>query len=474
MTVGSVTQRYYSKVPATPEIGDHTSGSFYTKTWNGGDWPKPFVHYTELQLPDIETYRYVWNPSLRKKEKVLWSKSSNNHKRVYEKPVKRSYSEWHPYTMSCLKSRSHSGLRYKQNSSGPWINSSVFCPLGSTVCDSMVDPWTDNDTINLIGRLRTKISGSSFNAGIFLGESKESVKTIASVANRIYRAGKALKRGNVSLALREIQSYVPYRALTKGVDTVTVVNGKTFIRSLVVDAAGRRRYTSKPWDPNKFNGRRVPARIAGTTLEVNYAIVPLLQDVEDAAKFMAHQYSAPLQHKVTASLQRAEGKKENVYSSFYPDSQTHYFKMRGTPVISKGKITCFLRERNVIALSGLTDVASVAWELVPFSFVADWFIPIGNYLDARGLTQQLDGSTYVITKTLKRTVVGPVYDNGFGYIIDPAHNEKEGVCEDFKITRSAVLLNLAIPLPQQKPLGQTASWAHAINAVSLLVSNFSS
>lgn len=31
---------------------------------------------------------------------------------------------------------------------------------------------------------------------------------------------------------------------------------------------------------------------------------------------------------------------------------------------------------------GLINPALVAWELVPFSFVVDWFLPIGNYLDS--------------------------------------------------------------------------------------------
>jgi hypothetical protein len=30
---------------------------------------------------------------------------------------------------------------------------------------------------------------------------------------------------------------------------------------------------------------------------------------------------------------------------------------------------------------GLTNPAALAWELVPFSFVADWFVPVGDYLN---------------------------------------------------------------------------------------------
>lgn len=35
---------------------------------------------------------------------------------------------------------------------------------------------------------------------------------------------------------------------------------------------------------------------------------------------------------------------------------------------------------------GLTNPAYLAWELLPFSFVADWFIPVGNYLNSMGAT----------------------------------------------------------------------------------------
>lgn len=39
---------------------------------------------------------------------------------------------------------------------------------------------------------------------------------------------------------------------------------------------------------------------------------------------------------------------------------------------------------------GLTNPISIAWELVPFSFCVDWFLPIGNTLSALTGTQGLD------------------------------------------------------------------------------------
>jgi hypothetical protein len=37
---------------------------------------------------------------------------------------------------------------------------------------------------------------------------------------------------------------------------------------------------------------------------------------------------------------------------------------------------------DLLAQTGFTNPANVIWELVPFSFVVDWFIRIGDYLNA--------------------------------------------------------------------------------------------
>lgn len=39
---------------------------------------------------------------------------------------------------------------------------------------------------------------------------------------------------------------------------------------------------------------------------------------------------------------------------------------------------------------GLTNPASIAWELVPFSFVADWFVPIGDWINALDIGMYAD------------------------------------------------------------------------------------
>lgn len=51
---------------------------------------------------------------------------------------------------------------------------------------------------------------------------------------------------------------------------------------------------------------------------------------------------------------------------------------------------------------GLTNPALVAWELVPYSFVVDWFLPIGDWLQAQTSLLGLSFSDLSITTTITK------------------------------------------------------------------------
>jgi hypothetical protein len=57
---------------------------------------------------------------------------------------------------------------------------------------------------------------------------------------------------------------------------------------------------------------------------------------------------------------------------------------------------------------GLTDLSQAAWELMPYSFVADWFIPVGKWLEAispkLGIITLAEGYTVESTTEVKRSV----------------------------------------------------------------------
>lgn len=113
-------------------------------------------------------------------------------------------------------------------------------------------------------------------------------------------------------------------------------------------------------------------------------------------------------------------------------------------------------------LLGLTNPELVAWELVPYSFVADWFIPLGDWMAARALVQRLKGTFIISDKRIGRALS----PTSAYFTAQPRGN----YCKvGFSRTVSSTL---KVPKPHFKPLGKVASWQHCANAVGLLVSGF--
>ncbi len=130
----------------------------------------------------------------------------------------------------------------------------------------------------------------------------------------------------------------------------------------------------------------------------------------------------------------------------------------------RGQLIARLTEVDSPKLNGLTDPSSVLWELTPWSFVIDWFIPIGNYLNARGLAQATTG-TYVYSWTSyeKWSIDGYVH---------PTPNTKTTASPSIEymylqVWRS-ISTSVTTPRPRMKPLGEVLSWKRAANAVALL------
>jgi hypothetical protein len=137
-----------------------------------------------------------------------------------------------------------------------------------------------------------------------------------------------------------------------------------------------------------------------------------------------------------------------------------YLATYGWSVASESvfKVTVHVTEKpSTAAQLGLLNPENVAWELLPWSFVIDWFIPIGQYLDARAVSSCVAG-TYV-TSTLHKFNVGKISSP----IFDADDYELRG-CDYTRVVGSAP----SLPLPKFKGLDKAASWQHCVNAIALL------
>jgi hypothetical protein len=284
--------------------------------------------------------------------------------------------------------------------------------------------FTANDDIALLRGLREKIYGSDFNLSVFLGEGHQALKLIADSATRIAKALAKTKRGDLVGAAREL------------------VNG-----------TGREIRRHRNF---KDFGRKSAKSTSNSWLELQYGWLPLLKDTHEAAQMLAHATHAPFQTTFRVSKTR-EKKETRTGGGSTPLDRRYYWSMRTTQRV---RLSVIVREKpSAFYALGLQNPELVAWELLPFSFVVDWFIPIGQYLEARAATSAIAG-TYITSSRISGEFTGVT-----GALLVKGAYARRG-----SFTRTVSTTPPSVPLPTFKGLGQIASWQHCANAIALLVS----
>jgi hypothetical protein len=285
----------------------------------------------------------------------------------------------------------------------------------------------------LLSKLREAVAGSDFNAGVFLAELKPAFQMIGDAAVRINHARQYLKHG----------------LITRAADAL--VRGSRYERA------------DRHLDPVRLKATK---DISSNWLQLQYGWLPLLADVENAAQFAAHHLNWPLQKVYRVAVKQRTGSFANsspsnilIPSLTHGDTDVLGF---GYEFLTRKSIKATISEKNVPQLAGLTDPLSVAWELMPYSFVVDWFVPIGSWLSNRALAQAISGS--FVTSVKREAWVR-------GMKLNAANHQKSS--KDYwdrngSFSRS-LSTSLSVPLPTMRPLAKAASVMHALNGIALLV-----
>lgn len=440
MTTGNLTLN--RMVDVSTSSGPGKIGSYYNRNWFGGDRPKvpnglyqKQFHTETTYIPQkpiyVKSVEWKLVPIRLSSRKVVWKRIRVVHRRMVERPPKvktrlrytkvanpkppKPVPDEHSYNCS-ISQYTDAILSYKYVYRA---NGDAFNYTGTTMNTfgglSYIDNWDSNDDLAMLSRLRTKVAGSDFNLGVFLAEGGEAMRMIGNAAFRIDKAYRNLKRGNFLGAARAL-----------------------------IDGPVKGKFSSKK-------------SISSNWLEMQYGWLPLLQDAEAGAQFLAHMHSTQAGSTVRVSRSRP------LISSWANSPAYVEFGFSGTHIKA---IKAIYHETSPAQLSGLLDPLSVIWERLPYSFVADWFIPIGSYLSARALSTALSGT--FVTTDFKKAKHG-----GFAYKPTSGIPYYSGASVGYSSLRVDVVRtvsnNLSVPLPSFKPLDKVASWRHMANAVSLLV-----
>ncbi|UHM27707.1 MAG: maturation protein [Fushun levivirus 6] len=266
--------------------------------------------------------------------------------------------------------------------------------------------------------LRLKVKDAKVNLSVFAAEFKKTVTGLAKNFHDIVGVYRAVRRGNFSKAA----SFIKPRASHKG-----------------------------------FSSRDV----AGRWLELQYAIKPLVGDLQTGYDYIRENietlmtYSVSHNFKTTVPLHSINSDSWHSMSA----SGTRGVRTKVYYVIDNAR----LREA---AKLGMINPLVVAWELVPYSFVVDWLLPVGNMLEALDATVGTQFVSGTQTRWCDIDLVGETRESYTSYHDWPSTDMTPlpFTGKIYSISREA-LTSYPIVLPYVK---NPFSTGHLINAVALV------
>lgn len=276
-----------------------------------------------------------------------------------------------------------------------------------------------------------------------LAESSQVARLVSTTAVRLSTTINCLRKGNFMGAVKALQ------VSSDGKGAI----GQRFNRSFQKD---KDKAVSQAW------------------LELQYGWKPLLSDIYGTAEFFAER---ALKRQQTILEERQSGKVKRTFYDKYRlvNVDTNRIDIRDFRGDFEARSHCSIKyvidnpSHNLAHKFGLTNPALLAWELVPYSFVVDWFLPIGKYLEQIGQTA---GLKFISghTTTIKRSIY-----SGFetANTLTPAFvfdsKTVAGRKEIIYMERRKIG---GFPAPIFPVFKNPVSFLHAANAIALLTTSF--
>lgn len=216
---------------------------------------------------------------------------------------------------------------------------------------------------------------------VILGEGKQTASWLAQRVASTARAVSAIKKGkwkDIKAAIRESERQQLPREVTVSLGRYGYKPLRREPRAADLPRTPPDGWSSKP--------------VAERYLEVEYALKPLLSDCEGAAQALAqYLYDNQLEliHRYARGLIYRERLNEYRYTTGpvqfvdYPLCKIRVgsavrYKMDINYIIDPSYFSQLLATSKSL---GLTNAASTAYQLTPYSFVLDWGTTIGDYLE---------------------------------------------------------------------------------------------
>jgi hypothetical protein len=287
-------------------------------------------------------------------------------------------------------------------------------------------------------KLLAQIKNQSINVGQALAERNQTARLIATTATRFAKSIRALRRGDFTSAAEAL------------------------------GVAARKRARSRF---NESWRKRQQGAVARGWLELQYGWKPLMNDVYGAAEAVAAHHSNIVYFTARASAKRQIDFDKFLDSHVGDNLQTSFLRTTGKcDYIVKYQVTYYTGDAplRTAAQLGLTNPALIAWELVPFSFVVDWFLPIGRFIGNLDATLGLEFYSGHRTVFQRSFATSDRIGNGRQYGQDVSFRYGSAIAA---VKCSRTILN-GFPTVSPPAFKNPVSFTHMANSLALLTQLF--
>lgn len=295
----------------------------------------------------IAANRYVWDPADTRS------------------PIRRSVVQadgWReplPYTRSVSRGDPRTVLVYS-TAAGKYLSNTCpperllryqasGYPVAANTSSTLysVPSFPTGFTTNLENKALGKLKDRGMNLSVAFAERKETISMVTNTVQTLVKGFRAARRGD----WRGIQKILGCRGL-----------------------------------------RSKPSKTAANLwLQYQYGWKPLYSDVYDGVSMLLdNDLERPKRYMVTV---KASAESSSLYKEYRPVSLglsevRDILHVRDTTFKAWIRLDYYLQNGQLATASqlGITNPLEVAWEVVPFSFVADWFLPVGAALSALDAT----------------------------------------------------------------------------------------
>lgn len=213
-----------------------------------------------------------------------------------------------------------------------------------------------------------------------------------------------LFRANTEVLLKIKDQKVNYgEALAEARSTIAHLGktAKTLLRCYLFARKGKWSKVLKGLRLEKKHKFKTGKEASGRWLELQFGWMPLMGDLKGTMELIQEGF-----RKKNYRFSAVRQIKSNLTGEdvMFPIGANPFNHIVGSgQQITKVKVYAEVRSSELHSLTqiGLTDPLQIAWALTPFSFVLDWFLPVGSLLEGLGATKGLDFVSGTSTTALK-------------------------------------------------------------------------